>query len=102
MNLTTGIEKALIFIWGAHLRSGGGMSRKRNYRKEFQNLKRLQASLMEIASTLDAIEGKPHPILRKSADRLLPAAEKPRQSTLATYTEHFAATLAKSRATPKP
>jgi len=60
-----------------------------------KDLRRLQSSLTEIATLLDAIEGRPHPVLRTSANKLVPLEDAARES-LADYTEHFAKTLAKS------
>lgn len=76
------------------------MSRKQKTHKE---LHRLQSSLTAIAALLDQIEGRPHSVLRTSAEQLTRKAvanpnaslAKP-QPTLADYTRHFATTLAKS------
>ena len=101
MRLTNAFPELILYCRGSvdRLRhSGAEMSNKQRKRKE---LRRLQASLLEIATLLDAIEGRPHPLLRKSADRLTPPAAAPPSATLADYTQHFAATLAKSRTSVK-
>ncbi len=74
------------------------MSRKQRMRKD---LRRLQSSLTEITSLLDEIEGRPHPVLRKSAEQLTPKTPPNTPTTLADYTQHFAMTLAKSGASLK-
>jgi hypothetical protein len=68
------------------------MSRKKKLNRD---LRRLQSSLTEIASLLDSIEGRPHPLLRASAEQLTPHVVPTRES-LEDYTQHFATTLAKA------
>jgi hypothetical protein len=71
------------------------------HKQALEDLRRLQLSLIEIASLLDAIEGRSHPLLRTSADNLVSQARPPHQKSLADYTARFATTLAKSGASLK-
>jgi len=74
------------------------MSRNQKMHKD---LRRLQLSLTEIASLLDEVEGRPHPMLRKSAEQLGGKVVGGPNKSIADYTNHFAKTLAKSGATLK-
>ena len=71
-------------------------------REKAAELRRLQLSLQEIALLLDAIEGRPHLLLRKSAERLIPKHAKRGEATsiraesLASYTQRFATSLVKA------